>query len=88
MYAKQSLDKPRLWTDEVNWNSLAIITKGILGGDFKHALHADGSMMSQLEVFCQEEWVKNDKTRIEKLPTGHRKHSQAVIYASKGDIEH
>ena len=47
--------------------------------DLKHARRPKN--ISELEVFCQEEWGKIPKTRIERLLAGYRKRLQAVIVA-------
>ena len=53
--------------------------------DLKHAVHARRpNNISELEVFCQEEWGKIPKARIERLFADYRKHLQAVIVARGG----
>ena len=50
--------------------------------DLKHARRPKN--ISELEVFCQEEWGIIPKTRIKRLLAGYKKRLQAVIVARGG----
>jgi len=53
--------------------------------DLKRAVHAcKPSNLTELEIFCKEEWSKISSARIQTLIGSYRKCLEAVIYAKGG----
>ena len=60
-----------------------------LWGDLKRAVHAQQpSNLTELEMFCKEEWSKIHSSRIQTLITGYKKHLEAVISAKGGSTKY
>lgn len=60
-----------------------------LWDDLKRAVHArKPSNLTELEMFCKEEWSKIPSSRIQTLITGYRKHLVAVIFSKGGSTKY
>ena len=58
-------------------------------GDLKQAVHArKPSNLTELEMFCKEEWSKIPSTRIQTLIGSYRKRLEAVISAKGGSTKY
>lgn len=60
-----------------------------LWDDLKRAVHArHPSNLTELEMFCKEEWSKIPSSRIQTLIRGYRKRLEAVIFAKGGSTKY
>lgn len=60
-----------------------------LWDDLKRAVHArQPSNLTELEMFCKEEWSKIPSSRIQTLIRGYRKRLEAVILAKGGSTKY
>ncbi|KAF3701501.1 Transposable element Tcb1 transposase Transposable element Barney transposase [Channa argus] len=74
-------------TTNQNTDDLNVIEH--LWGDLKRAVHPrQPSNLTELEMFCKEEWSKIHSSRIQTLITGYRKHLEAVICAKGGSTKY
>lgn len=60
-----------------------------LWGDLKRAVHArHPSNLTELEMYCKEEWSKLPQSRIQTLIRGYKKRLEAVIFAKGGSTKY
>jgi len=60
-----------------------------LWGDLKRAVHTrHPSNLTELEMYCKEEWSKLPQSRIQTLIRGYKKRLEAVIFAKGGSSKY
>ena len=60
-----------------------------LWDDLKRAVHArQPSNLTELEMFCKEEWSKIPSSRIQTIITGYKKRLEPAIFAKEGSTKY